>query len=71
MTRLYLIAAFALSACNTATGPHVTAAENRPASHDYTWPPPELVGRPCIGQGPGCYGGIFQPEPKPTKGEGK
>jgi hypothetical protein len=62
MTRLTLIAALLLSACgpNTATGPTVTLDENetRPA---YTWPTPDLIGRPCIGQGPGCYGGTFKP----------
>jgi hypothetical protein len=68
MTRLTIIAALFLSACNTATGPHVTAAENAPAARDDGWPPADLIGRPCIGQGPGCYGGEFREpgyEPKP------
>jgi hypothetical protein len=67
MTRLALIATLLLSACgsNTSLGPTVTLDENetrpeRPA-RAYTWPTPDLIGRPCIGQGPGCYGGTFKP----------
>jgi hypothetical protein len=74
MTRLSIIAALFLSACgpNVSPGPHVTAAENEPRTEapvrNYTWPPADLIGRPCIGQGPGCYGGEFREpgyEPKP------
>ena len=57
------------------SGPHITQAENEPPRaetpvRNYTWPPAELIGKPCIGQGPGCYGGEFRPpgyEPKPRQ----
>jgi hypothetical protein len=75
MTRLALIAALMLSACgpNTALGPTVTLDENSATQpvRAYTWPTPDLIGKPCIGQGPGCYGGTFKPPgyvpTKPTK----
>ncbi len=75
MTRLALIAALLLSACgpNTALGPTVTLDENSAPQpvRNYTWPTPDLIGKPCIGQGPGCYGGTFKPPgyvpPQPTK----